>query len=117
MASSVIKALKYESIADKITVNGSYTSINKTAYIEGNIVHFFIELYMTTVAAGTRYTIATIADGYKPKYSTFFTGHTTNSNFVPQSLLNCCAWQSGDITILAANGNGNYVFVEGTYPI
>lgn len=112
----ILDALKVKDISDKITFGSAWSNQMKKAYlIGGKFVFFTLEGSASTIVAGTQYTIATIASGYKPKDTLTFTGHATNSNFLPQSIVNCFVWTSGDITVRCQNGNGNNVFISGWY--
>ena len=103
-------------ISDKIAFGSAWSSIIKQAYlIGGKFVFFTLEGYADTIIAGTQYTIATIASGYRPKDTLAFTGHATKVGYFPQSIVNCFVWTSGDMTVRCSNGNGNYVFVSGWY--
>lgn len=110
--------MSIEDITDKITFGGAWTAMQAKAYLlGGRFVFFVLEGYAGTIVAGTQYTIATIASGYRPKDTLPFTGHATNSSYVPQSVVNCYVWTSGDITIRCSNANGNYVFISGWYAL
>ena len=112
-----IKGLQVEDISDQITFTPAWTNMHTTAYKIGNVVFFTLEGTATTIVANYQYTIATIANGYKPKRSLPFTGHGTDSNFAPLGIVNAWVWTSGDITIRCSNANGNYIFVSGFYCI
>lgn len=110
--------MSVEDISDKITFGSAWSNLHRQAYlIGGKFVFFTLEGYAGTIVAGTQYTIATIASGYRPKDTVVFTGHATNSSYVPQSVVNCYVWASGDITIRCSNANGNYVFINGWYAL
>lgn len=107
-----------EDISDKITFGDAWSNYMRKAYlIGGKFVFFTLEGYASTIMAGTQYTIATIASGYRPKDNLAFTGHATDTNYLPQSTVNCYVWTSGDITVRCSNGNGNYVFVSCWYAL
>ena len=107
-----------EDISDKITFGDAWSNYMRKAYlIGGKFVFFTLEGYAGTIMAGTQYTIATIASGYRPKDNLAFTGHATDANYLPQSTVNCYIWTSGDITIRCSNGNGSYVFISGWYAL
>lgn len=110
--------MSVEDISDKITFGSAWSNLHRKAYlIGGKFVFFTLEGYAGTIVAGTQYTIATIASGYRPKDTEIFTGHATNSSYVPQSVVNCYVWTSGDITVRCSNANGNYVFINGWYAL
>lgn len=110
--------LTVEDISDKITFGSAWSNYMRKAYlVGGKFVFFTLEGYDGTIMAGTQYTIATIASGYRPKDNLAFTGHATNANYLPQSVVNCYVWTSGDITVRCSNANGNYVFVSGWYAL
>lgn len=112
----LLDALKVKDISDKITFGSAWSNYMKKAYlIGGKFVFFTLEGYADIIGAGTQYTIATIASGYRPKDNLAFTGHGTDVNYLPQSTVNCYVWTSGDITVRCSNANGNYVFVSGWY--
>lgn len=102
-----------EDISNKITLGGAWTNLGKVAYRVGKVCYFYMDIYAGTIVGGTQYTVATIASGYRPKFTVCHTGHATNSSYVAQSIVNNFVWTSGDITIRASNGNGNYVFISG----
>ncbi len=106
-----------EDISDKITFGGAWANQHRRAYRIGGMVFFTLEGYAGTIVAGTEYTLATIANGYKPKNDVAFTGHTTNVSFLPNGIVNCWVWASGSITVRVSNANGNFVFVSGWYKI
>lgn len=107
-----------EDISDKITFTGAWSNYMRKAYlIGGKFVFFTLEGYAGAIMQGTQYTIATIASGYRPKDNLAFTGHATNSGYLPQSIVNCYVWTGGDITVRCSNANGNYVFVSGWYAL
>ena len=110
--------MSVEDISDKITFGSAWSNFHRKAYlIGGKFVFFTLEGYAGTIVAGTQYTIATIASGYRPKDTLMFTGHATNSSYVPQSVVNCYVFTSGDITVRCSNANGNYVFINGWYAL
>ena len=118
LLAKILDALKVKDISDKITFTGAWSNYIRKAYlIGGKFVFFTLEGYASTIVAGAQYTIATIASGYRPKDYLVFTGHATDTNYLPQSVVNCFVWTSGDITIRCSNGNGNYVFVSGWYAL
>lgn len=102
-----------EDISNQITLGSAWTNLGKIAYRVGKVCYFYMDVYAGTIVGGTQYTVATIASGYRPTFTVGFTGHTTNSNYVPQAVVNAFVGTSGDITIRASNSNGNYVFLSG----
>lgn len=118
MATSTIKiATDFEDISDKITFGGAWTQMHKKAFRVGRMVFFRLEASVGTYVAGTEYTMATIASGYRPKDVTSpSTGHTTNGSYTPQGVLSCNVnYQNGNINVVASNTNGSYFFVQGFY--
>ena len=110
-------AMLFEDVSDKFTFDSSWTSQIKNAWRIGNTIFFVFSGYMSTIASGTLYIIATIADGYRPISTLPFTGHTTNSSYVPQGIVNCYVWTSGEVSIRANSNSGNYVYISGYYRI
>ena len=106
-----------EDISDKITFGAAWTKQICKAYKVGNLVFYDIQAYAGQVVAGTQYTVATIASGYRPSANYPTTGHGTNANYVPQGLINGFVWSSGDITVRPETATCNYVFISGFYAI
>ena len=102
-----------EDISGKITLGGAWTNLGKAAYRVGKVCYFYIEAYTPTTVGGSEYTIATIASGYRPRATFAYTGHTTNSNFLAQGIINNFVKTNGDITVRPQNGNGQYFFISG----
>ena len=104
-----------EDISSQITIDSAWTVREKFAYKVGKVCYFFIGASRSSITGGTQYTMARIASGYRPKDTLFYSGHATNSSYVPQGVVNGIAWTGGDITVRPQNGNGTYVYLTGTY--
>ena len=117
---TLAKLLAHSKVIDareSITFNSEWVIMFKRFWIEGNMAHFNIEANKYTITGGTQYTIGNIPSKYRPKEYYAFTGHTTNGAYLGQGIVNCFVWPSGDITVRASNSNGQYVFIDGSYPI
>ena len=114
---SVIASMSVEDVSDKITLTSAWTTQFKRAYRFGDMVFFSFEGYAGTVTAGTQYTIATISSDLKPKANLSFTGHTTNSSYLPNGIVNAYVLADKIITVRLSNANGNYVFVDGWFQV
>lgn len=104
-----------EDISSQITIDSAWTVREKFAYKVGKVCYFFIGASRSSITGGTQYTIARIASGYRPKDTLFYTGHSTNSSYVPQGIVNGIAWTGGDITVRPQNGNGTIVYLAGCW--
>lgn len=115
--SKILALFGVEDISNKITFGGAWDNLLCVAYKIGNIVIFSIEANAEIIVAGTQYTIATFPEGYRPKKTVALSGHATNENYLPQSVLNAWVWTNGGLTARASNGNGTYFFISGAFVI
>lgn len=104
-----------EDISNKFTFTSAWTGLVRSAYKIGKLVVFSLGGNAGTVVAGTQYIMVTIASGYRPKTTTYYTGHGTNGSYLPQGIVNSIAWTSGDITVRPQTNTCNYIFVSGVY--
>lgn len=107
----------FTDITERFTLDGAWTQIYKEAHISNGIVSYAIEAQTNTYVANYRYALATIAEGYRPRYTTFGTGYTTDANYNPKAVVSVNADAGGGLAVRAANTNGNYFFVSGWYKI
>lgn len=117
LLNKILNMLIVKDISNEITFSSAWTNLQRVAYRIGNMVFFSLEGYASTIVGGSQYTIATIANGYRPKSTITLTAHSTNNSYVPQAIVNAWVWTSGDITVRPNNGSGNYIFVSGCYAI
>ena len=109
----ILSFLGVEDIPDKITLTSAWTDHGINAYKVGKICVFGLRVYTSTYVGGTQYTVATIADGYRPRNTLTHTGHTTDANYVAKAVVNTFVWTSGDITVRASNNSGGFFFLSG----
>lgn len=110
-----INGLNIEDISDKFTFTSAWSNLVCSAYKIGKLVVFSLEGNAGTVVAGTQYTMVTIASGYRPKTTTYYTGHGTDGSYFPQGIVNSIVWTSGDITVRPQTNTCNYIFLSGMY--
>lgn len=104
-----------EDISDKFTFTSAWSNLVRSAYKIGKLVVFSLEGNASAVVAGTQYTMVTIASGYRPKTTTYYTGHGTNASYFPQGIVNSIVWTSGNITVRPQTNTCNYIFLSGMY--
>lgn len=107
----------FTDITERFTLGGAWTQIYKEAHISNGVVHYAIEAQIGTYVANYRYALATIAEGYRPRYTTFGTGYTTDANYNPKAVVSVNAEAGGGLAVRSSNTNGNYFFVSGWYKI
>jgi hypothetical protein len=117
MFTKILSVFGVEDISSQITFGGAWTGLHKRAYKIGNIVVISLEASTSTIVAGSLYTIANIANGYRPRNAVLLSGHTTNGSYVPQAVVNSWAEADGKITVRASNANGTYFMISGVYII
>lgn len=118
LLTKILNCLIVEDITNKITFDSAWTEIYKKAYKIGNVVYFGLEGYVSgTFVAGTQYTMATIASGYRPRIYMPVQAHITNSSYQPTGISNSWVWGDGSITVRPQNTNGRFFFISGTYVI
>lgn len=107
----------FTDITERFTLGGAWTQLYKEAHISNGIVSYAIEAQTNTYVANYRYALATIAEGYRPRYTTFGTGYTTDANYNPKAVVSVNAEAGGGLAVRSSNTNGNYFFVSGWYKI
>ena len=107
----------FTDITERFTLGGAWTQIYKEAHISNGIVSYAIEAQVGTYVANYRYVLATIAEGYRPRYTTFGTGYTTDSNYNPKDVVSVNAEAGGGLAVRSSGTNGNYFFASGWYRI
>ena len=118
MANSTIKKMAhFEEVSSKITIGSAWNVIYKRAYKVGNVVFFSIEATTDTYVAEAEYTIATLSDDIKPKYTISMFGAVTDENYIVKSTPSILCKNNGTITVRTANTDGSYWFINGWYYI
>lgn len=107
----------FTDITERFTLGDAWTQLYKEAHISNGIVSYAIEAQVGTYVANYRYALATIAEGYRPRYTTFGTGYTTDANYNPKAVVSVNAEAGGGLAVRAQNTTGNYFFVSGWYKI
>ena len=118
MANSTIKKMAhFEEVSSKITIGSAWNVLYKRAYKVGNVVFFSIEATTGTYVAEAEYTIATLSNDIKPKYTVTMFGAVTDGNYIVKSTPSILCNNNGTITVRTTNTNGSYWFINGWYYI
>ena len=118
MAVTPIKSMAHiEDVSSKITIVSAWNVIYKRAYKVGNVVFFSIEATTSIYVAEAEYTIATLSDDIKPKYTIAMFGEVTDGNYIVKSTPSILCKNNGTITVRTTNTNGSYWFINGWYYI
>lgn len=118
MAVTPIKSMAHiEDVSSKITIGSAWNVLYKRAYKVGNVVFFSIEATTDTYVAEAEYTIATLSNDIKPKYTVTMFGAVTDGNYIVKSTPSILCKNNGTITVRTTNTNGSYWFINGWYYI
>lgn len=98
-------------------VNIPFTAIEKSIIKRGDKVRVHVELNLTSFVANHNYTLWTMPDSLKPKYSVFATGYQADSNYLNTGLVIIGLRTSGNVQATFENATSPYIFIEFEYTL